>query len=422
MRPDAASLMDPAIQEDPYDYYRVLREQAPVYRMPDLGAYLVTRYADVQHVIAHPEIWSINLALHTGSSMFRHPEALELLEREGWARDTKLSTDPPEHKGYRAIVNAAFTAGRVKQLEPFVRATVDALIDDLIEAGECEFMQRFCWQLPIRVISRILGVPEEDADRIKRWSDIWVEPLGYGLSREREIEVARAGVELQRYLARKLEQKTRAPCEDVLTALALARLPDGSELPLGHKVNLAEHIIVGGHETVTSALAAGLLLLLRNPDVERELRADPSLTRNFVEEVLRLESPSQGFFRYALRDAELRGVTIPAASMVHLRFGAANRDPEQFPDPDRLDLHRKNAGSHMAFSQGEHHCLGAPLARLELVVSFGRLLERLGELRLAADRNGFEHVPGLSLRTLKELYIRCAPAEQRCPATGEGES
>ena len=174
-------------------------------------------------------------------------------------------------------------------------------------------------------------------------------------------------------------------------------------------MGLAEHITVGGHETVTSTLAAGLLLLIQHPEVERELRADPSLVRNFVEESLRLESPSQGFFRYALQDSELHGVQIPKGSMVHLRFAAANRDPDQFPDPDRLDLRRPNPGAHLAFGQGEHHCLGAPLARLELGTAFRAIVARFENPRLAAGHEPPRHVPGLSLRSLRELHVELDP-------------
>ena len=177
---------------------------------------------------------------------------------------------------------------------------------------------------------------------------------------------------------------------------------------MGERMGLAEHIIVGGHETVTSALASGVMLLAQQPDVEAALRADPSLVRNFVEEVLRLESPSQGFFRYAVRAEELNGVAIPEGAMVHLRFGAANRDPAQFPNPDALDLRRPNAGSHMAFSQGEHHCIGAPLARLELQSAFSSLLQHFSKIQLVPGES-LEHLPGLALRTLRTLWVDLEP-------------
>jgi len=381
--------------------------------MPDTGAYVLSRHRDIQWAMSHPEIFSIDLVGKAGASMFAHPEALDVLEREGWPRNTRLSSDPPQHRGYRNIVNVSFTAGRAKASEPFIQSIVDELLDGLESRGECEFITDFAAPLSIRVIANRLGLPESDVDRLKVWSDAWVEPLSYGLSLEREVEVARLGVELQHYLAEKFEEKQREPGEDILSDLVNGRLEDGRPLSTHEAMGLAEHITVGGHETVTSALAAGLLLLVQNPDIRSELRADATLVRNFVEEALRLESPSQGFFRYAVRDSELHGVKIPAGSMVHLRFGAANRDPEIFPEPDRMDLHRSNAGAHMAFGQGLHHCLGAPLARLELVLSFRALLERWKEFRTLSDPGALTHEPGLLLRSLKELPTAFVPRCQR---------
>jgi cytochrome P450 len=408
MRVEDHSLLDPAIQESPFDYYRALHAQAPVYLMPDSGAYLVSRYRDVQHVLRHPEIWSNDLLGQAGFSMFQHEEAQAILEREGWPRDTKLQTDPPVHRDYRALVAASFSAGRVKLLAPFVREVAESLVEQMARTRECEFIAAFAAWLPIRVITKLLGLPAEDAAAIKRWSDAWVEPLSGAISKQREIEVAQLGVELQHYLAGWMESKREAPAEDVLSDLVSATFPDGSALPMAEKMGIAEHVIVGGHETVASALASGLMLLIQHPEIDAELRRSPHLVRNFVEEVLRLESPSQGFFRFALRDAELAGVAIPKGSMVHVRFAAANRDPEQFPNPDVLDLHRENAGSHMAFSQGEHHCVAAPLARLELCTAFAMLLERFEHFEFTAGSQ-LEHLPGLALRTLAALQVRYDP-------------
>jgi cytochrome P450 len=405
MRVEDHSLMDPEVQESPFPYYHALIEQAPVYLMPAIQAFVVSRYRDVQHVLAHPEIWSNDLLGKAGLSMFQHPEAQAVLEAGGWPRDTKLQTDPPIHRDYRQLVAPAFTAGRVRALEPFVRETAEALAEDLARVGECEFIETFAAWLPIRVITRLLGLPAEDAARIKHWSDAWVEPLSGVIGKEREIEVAHLGVEMQQYLAAWMDRKRAAPPEDVLGELAVACFPDGRPLPMAEKMGLAEHLIVGGHETATSALASGVMLLAQQPEIASALRAEPALVRNFVEEVLRLESPSQGFFRFALETAEVAGVEIPAGSMVQVRFAAANRDPEQFPDPDRLDLHRPNAGAHMAFSQGEHHCVGAPLARLELQTAFRILLERFERIEIPPG-TVLTHLPGIALRTLSALPIR----------------
>lgn len=405
MRAEEHSLLEPEIQQSPWAYYRACHEQAPVHFSAPLGAFLVTRYRDVQYVLEHPEIWANDLLAKAGFSMFQHAEARQILEANGWPRDTRLQSDPPAHRDYRALVASAFTAGRVRQLAPFIESIANTLAGELAATPECDFIERFAARLPIAVIARLLGLPAEDAPKIKRWSDAWVEPLSGVISLEREIEVARLGVELQQYLAEWMARKLLEPGEDVLTTLANACFPDGRPLPMGEKMGLAEHLIVGGHETVTSALASGLWLLIEHPEAQQALRRDRTLLRGFVEEALRLESPSQGFFRYAEQGGEVAGVPIPRGAMVHVRFAAANRDPEQFPEPDRLDLRRKNAGAHMAFSQGEHHCVGAPLARLELMTAFGVLLDRFERFELVPGTT-LRHLPGIALRTLSALPIR----------------
>jgi cytochrome P450 len=191
----------------------------------------------------------------------------------------------------------------------------------------------------------------------------------------------------------------------VLTDLINARTQDGEPLPLREIVGLSEHLIVGGHETATSALAAGMAILAQNPDIADQLRADPDQIENFVEEVLRTESPSQGFFRIAVQDYEMRGVKIPKGAMVHLRFAAANRDPEQFDNPGKFDFRRPNVKTHLAFSQGVHHCIGSPYARLELNTAFRSLLAAFDDIRLKPGHETLTHLPGLSLRTLKSLHI-----------------
>jgi cytochrome P450 len=397
--------MDPDIQESPFAYYDALLTQAPVYFMPEIQAYVISKYKDIQFVVAHPEIWSIDMRALPAAQLIKHRAAQEILETEGFPRDTKFTTDPPMHTKYRVAVRNAFSPARVKAQAGAIQKAVDDLIDGMRGKGECEFMQQFCWWLPMQVITTLLGVPYADASKIKHWSDVWVEPLTYGLTEEREIVVAREEVELQKYLMRHLEEKRRNPGEDVLTDLINARTQDGEPLPLKEIVGLSEHLIVGGHETATSALAAGMAILAQNPDIADQLRADPDQIENFVEEVLRTESPSQGFFRIAVQDYEMRGVKIPKGAMVHLRFAAANRDPEVFDNPGKFDFRRPNVKTHLAFSQGVHHCIGSPYARLELNTAFRSLLAAFDDIRLKPGHETLSHLPGLSLRTLKSLHI-----------------
>jgi cytochrome P450 len=405
MKVTETSLMDPAVQADPSQYHNALLAEAPVYFMPEINAYVVSAYKDIQYVVVHPELWSIDFRSRPDAQMIRHPKPRELLAKEGFIRDTKLTTDPPAHTQYRAAVSKTFSPSRVKAQTGFIQGAVDELVGRLVKTDHCEFMSTFAWHLPIRVITKLLGVPYEDADRIKHWSDVWVEPMVFGLSEEREMVVAREEIALQKYLVQHMQSKLENPGDDILTELANAKMADGSPMTLADKVGLAEHLIVGGHETATSALGSGMMILARRPDIAEELRRDLSRVDNFVEEVLRLESPSQGFFRVAVQDAELGGVKIPKGAMVHLRFAAANRDPTQFKNPSELNLARGNPRSHLAFSYGIHHCLGAPYARLELQTAFRAILERLEDIALDANAAPPEHILGLSLRTLKHLHV-----------------
>lgn len=406
MNIDGIDFLDPATQENPFASYDALLAQAPVHFMPSIQAYVVSSHAAIRHVVTHPAIWSIDFRARPDAQLIKTPRARALLEAEGFPRDTKLTTDPPAHTAYRAAVAKAFMPARVAAQKEFIASVVNELVQGLSGRAHCEFMRDVAWTLPMRVVTRLLGVPAEDADRIKHWSDVWVEPLAYGLSEERELYVAQEEIALQKYLVAHMEAKLVTPGEDILTELVNARMADGSPMSLADKVGLAEHLIVGGHETATSALGSGMMILAQRPDIAAALRADPSRVERFVEEVLRLESPSAGFFRVAVQDAELEGVHIPAGAMVHLRFAAANRDASIFERPTELDLDRPNPRAHLAFSYGVHTCLGAPYARLELQEAFRALVQALDDITLDPAAPAPSHIPGLSLRTLRALHLR----------------
>jgi cytochrome P450 len=406
LQPLDIDLLDPRVQADPYAAYDVLRERAPVWEMPGTGFFVVTSYEGLARVIRDPATFSIEIGSLGMVGLFRTKAARDVFREKGWVVGTKLSTDPPEHDAYRALIDVSFTAGRVKRSEPFVRGVIEELLERLTPRGACEFVSGFCVPLPLRVITDRLGLPSADIPQLKRWSEAWVEPFSYALTPERELEVAAQMVELQHYLVAKLEEKRRAPREDILSDLATGRLRGERPLATEEMLGIAEQALVGGNETTTNAIASGMLLLLRNPAVLAALRADARLVRLFVEEALRLESPTQGLLRRATRDTELLGVRIPKDRLVHLRFGAANRDPAVFPEPARLDLARRNAGAHMAFSQGEHHCLGAPLARQELRLAFEHLLERWEAIELAVPESQLEYLPSFTLRALRALPLR----------------
>lgn len=407
---DDIDLFDAAVQCDPYEAYQVLRDEAPVWRMPQTGWYVVTRYADVAEVVRKPDVYSMRVAAELNNPYQRDPEVYRIFKTQGWVNAGSLSNDPPVHQRYRSLIDVSFTAKRVRAIEAGIEKLCHTLVDAFAghergSAGRVELIRAFCYPLPMQVITERLGLPLEDMPRLKAWSEAWVEPFAMNLESQRRLEVARSNVELQQYLVEKFEEKRREPGEDILSDLVQARFNDERPLDTHELLSIAEQVLVGGNETTTNAIASGVKLLLENPEQEALLRSDPSLLPTFVEEVLRLESPTQGLFRLTVRDALLGGTEIPKGSLVQLRFGAANRDPRQFTEPDRLDVRRSNARTQLAFSQGAHVCLGAPLARQEMLLAFRVLLERLEEIRFAEGAADLRYIPGFTLRALEELHV-----------------
>jgi len=387
-----------------FETYRQLREREPVYRVPGTNMFVLTRYDDIAMVVRNSAQFSNEADRHGGEPLLLCPEARAIFDQKGWPKAFPLSGDPPEHKRFRALVNHFFTGERLEASRALIERHVHRLIDQLPQQGEVEFIAAFAEPLPAAVIADLLGLPQEDNDDLKRWSYAWALPFARGLSREQEVWVAEQGVEFQHYLKRHIEQRRAEPRDDIISELAHARLA-GRALSDGEIISMIDHLYIGGNETTAYALASALWLMLRDRSVYEALLEDPKRIKNFTEEVLRLESPTQGLYRTATCDTEIRGVTIPRGATLHMRFAAANRDPEVFAEPDCIRFDRPNAMQHMAFSQAEHHCPGSGLSRLEMQVAIAALIERVGGLRLAEGRNDFEHHPGFVLRALKELNI-----------------
>ena len=296
VRVEDVDLMDPGVQEDWYPAYKTLREQAPVWRSPT-GEYVLTRYKELQHVLRHPDLFPN--AVPGQNPLMKSPEALADYQRDGWPRRSPLSTNPPEHRSYRSLVDNWFDKAGAARARPMITELANRLIDEWIDEGEVEFVSRFALPLPIMVITSLLGLPLEDIPQLKVWSEAWVMPFARGLTDVQERYVAEQGVQFQRYIHDHAEQKRRHPGDDVLTHLAQARLsaPEGERaLTDGEIVNITDHLFIGGNETTTFALASGLWLLLSRPEVHRRLLARPELIPTFVEESLRLESPTQGLW------------------------------------------------------------------------------------------------------------------------------
>ncbi len=406
--------LDPDVSGKPYEAYAVLRREAPVYRDPRTGFVLLTRYDDIRRVLLDTENFSNQRwQADAKKQVFpaRQQRMRNLYEEKGWLPAPSLAGyDDPRHREIREVFTKAFRAGRIKLLDPFVAQTAQELVAALAPMGACELVRALAVPLPLIVIGQQMGVPREDIWKIKAWTDAWVQRLGMMLTEEQEAASVEMEIEAQHYFQRIYERLRARPDDTVLSDLI--NTPIG-ERPLNDNelhAHMMADTFVGGSETSTNALSSGVWLLCQFPDQYAKLNADPERhLRNFIEEVLRLESPVQGLFRVAANDIEMHGVTIPKGTTLGIRYAAANRDPAQFENPDALDLERKNAATHLAFGTGAHHCLGAPLARRELYWGFKSLLERVDEIRLAPGKNDFAIAPNYCLRALKELHIEFTP-------------
>lgn len=403
------SLLDPAVQACPFAYYEQMREQAPVYRMPETGFYLISTYEDLKAVLSDPVTYSNDilieqLAGEAAADLGRLYD--EHLDEVGWAHvQTLQRTDPPEHGRYRRLINRVFTPPMVKAMIPSVERICDELIDSFIEKGSCDFIADFAFPLPGIVIAEQIGLDASDNLTFKRWSDAMLSPA-QGLLVDEDSVRHYAGVEAeaQHHVARLFESRKENPTDDLMSAL-LAESDEGDAPLTMHELqNIMNQLITGGYTTTADAIGNALLLLIEHPDQMALLRADRSLLRNFADESLRMASSVQGLFRRTTVDVELHGVAIPANSILHIRYGSANMDDLVFPEPDKFDITRGNANKHLAFSRGPHFCVGKPLAIQEMVIAFDHLLNRIDNIALAPGAQP-EREAGLIFYSLKDLQI-----------------
>jgi cytochrome P450 len=398
--------LDPAVVETPFEFYRALREEAPVYQVPMLGFFIVTRYDLLLEVLGDQKRFSSRSGPAVGGNAGPPPELLEIAKKGYPPVDTLLSADPPEHTRYRSLCSRAFSGRAVARIETYIRSVAQELAQSVKRAGEMNVPPQFGVPLPLTVIADQLGVPRKDMALFKKWSDDSVAPLGGMISRERALECAQSIVDLQHYFAAKIEERRKEARDDILSDLVDARLDGVAPLDVSEMLSILQQFLVAGNETTANLIASAIMLLIQNPDQLELVRKDRSLIPNMIEEALRIESPVQTLFRMAKCDTEVGGVPIPKGARVAVSYAAANRDPAVFPDPDRFDVTRKNAREHLAFGRGEHFCIGASLARKEAQIAFETLLDSTRSWRFSPGKNDFRHVPSFILRGLEKLWIQ----------------
>ena len=414
--PIGNTMLDPAIQDDPWDFYQDLHEQCPVFPMPEIGAVMVSRYEDVRFVLTNPELFSSSGrggGTKKGLQVDNARRYQQILRERGWGHvETLQRTDPPVHTDYRRLVAKAFLPRRIKEMASHIDDVTTELIDGLIEAGECEFNLDFAMPLPGIIIAEELGLDRSEIHRFNRWAEAMLALAMRPLTEDELLETVEVELEAQHHLAAVFEQRRAEPASDLISTLVHAHEDEsGAEaLTVAELQNLMHQLVTGGFETTTSALNHGMWLLTRHPEVQDRVRNDLSLVPAFIEEVLRYESPVQGLTRRATQDVELNGVVIPEGAMVMIRYAAANRDASVFDHADQFDLDREKSPQHLAFGVGPHFCVGAALARQELVSAFTQWLMRTSSIELAHPFEGPIHHPSFILFPMRELPLRFAAA------------
>ena len=395
---DTAERVPLEIIANPYPSYHQLRAQDPVHWNEPVGVWTLTRYSDVMETLRDRRMSSDRMSAHAG----RIPESMQ----EKMApiirifSNTMLLSDPPSHTRLRSLANKAFTPRVVENMRSHIQSIVDQSLDDVESAGGMDVINDLAYPLPVRVICEMLGVAPEDQDQFKKWTDDLALFLGDVRRAAEHVEVAqRSALEMIDYLKGIIRECRQNPRDDLISALVVAE-EQGDTFSEEELYSMFVVLQIGGHETTTNLIGNGLLALLQNPEQMQKLRDNPALMETAVEELLRYHSPIQITARIAMEDLEIGGKQIAKGQFISTYIGAANRDPDQFPDPDHLDITRQE-NRHLAFALGPHFCLGAALARLEGRVAIGTTLRRFPELRLE---------PPLSVETqLEEIQWRDNP-------------
>ncbi len=370
---DPAEFFGTRAIQDPYPLYDRLRAAGPVHQIGDSGFYLVCNRDAISEVVSRPEDFSSNLTA-TMTYTADGGVAPFAMDKVGGRTHILVTADDPVHAAHRKLLLGQFTAKRVRAFEPLIAEIFEKLWAAGVVDDRIEWMDAVANRLPMMVVARLIGVPDDDADQLAHWGYASTQLLD-GLMSAGELAASMSAItELNAYILEQLRDAGDHPRDDLISELATAwraGLLDQFTAQL-----ILVSLFSAGGESTASLLGTAVGMLARDPDIQRQLRERPELTGAFIEETLRLEPPFRAHYRHVLRDTRLAGVDLPADSRVLLLWGAANRDPDHIEAPDEFRLDRANVKGHMTFGKGVHFCLGAPLARLEAMTVLPMLFER----------------------------------------------
>jgi cytochrome P450 len=414
---------DESLVQDPYDYFDALREECPVLHLPHLGVVAVSGYDEAHEIYRDTDTFSSCNSVIGPFATFPVPlEGDDVTDVVAEHRhllpmsEHLVTMDPPEHTRERGLLMRLLTPRRMRENEEFMWRLADAQLDEFVDDGRCELLAAYAQPFAMLVVADLLGVPREDHPRFREGFGLTPAPGRVGAGAEGSPEGNLLGW-LDDWFTTYIEERRREPRDDVLTDLALATYPDGSTPPVLNVVRTATFLFAAGQETTARLMASAMLHLAEHPELQDRLRDDTSLIPDFIEEVLRMESPVKTDFRLTRRTTSVAGVEIEAGTPVMMLNGAANRDPRLFECPHEFRADRPNAQAHIAFGRGVHSCPGGPLARAETKVSLERILARMRDIRLSEEHHGppgerrLPFDPTWVLRGLRNLHLEFTPVE-----------
>lgn len=408
-----ATLTDPIIQAHPRDFYWTMRTEDPVHFDEKLGMWLVSRYEDIVTVLREPILFSDKMGYQAQYASGFFEEFKQILETEGGGFfPDVIKSDPPEHTRIRKLLDGAFTAHRVKSLEPGITRIIAELVDSVAEkasTGEVvDGVREFAIPLTIAVICEQLGIDQYNGAKISRWSEAITAQIGRMQDRDQMIENAREICDLQNFIISQMKDREAEPKEDMISDLVHSTLEDGSKLTFAEAVSLVRALIIAGNDTTATAIGNLMFLLATQPNLAEELYEnveDERFLNRFVEELLRYAPPVRGLAKMATEETELGGVKLPKGAHLLVLYASGNDDEQKFECPRHFDMSRTNLGTHVAFGVGVHRCIGASLAKMEIKVAAAELIKRIKNIKLMIPVEEISYQKTVATHSIEHLPL-----------------
>nr|WP_087574131.1 cytochrome P450 [Sphingomonas sp. CDS-1] len=396
----------------PYQTYtRMHAEGRKVYKDPGNGYYVVTDYAEVRRIAADTRRFSNKTGILVQRDTPLQKQIDAMYAKDAWPQmHTLVTNDPPSHRMFRSLVDRLFTAQRVAQMESYIQTLVEEAIDRVIDTGEIDVARDLAGMFPAIIAGDFLGLPRADQEKLKDWtnaSNALTEP---SFDEENEMAMNRKVIELLNYMVERANISAVAEDGSFMHHARTFEV-DGRRLTDQELAWFVQPLYVGGHDSITLLIPTGMLRIIEQPGLEQRLRDDPALIANFIEELMRFDAPVQALWRRALEEVEIDGVVIPEGGIIQLQWGAANRDPDKFDNPDDFIVDRPNARQHLAFGTGAHLCIGNQLARAEMRIAFETMLRRMHNFRLSDEEGAVQmrrHYMQWGAETLKLQFDKIA--------------